>query len=97
MHGDSRSLGDESDQLFQDVVEKDMRPTFPPTTAVPAVRDIAIDCWARNAARRPTFAEVDNALQNAFQARFFPGGARSQSRGFNHLSQLGQHKTVHVA
>lgn len=71
-HGECRSIGEESDALFQEVVTKDLRPVFPPKGVIEGVRSIAIDCWHRNPARRPTFAEVDGVLQTAFQVRSHP-------------------------
>ena len=53
--------------ILHGIAEFDFRPEFP--DAVPmGLRNLAIDCWHRNALRRPTFAEVAVALRGAIEA-----------------------------
>jgi len=67
----SSAIVDMEASLLNAVLEGDKRPVFPPGT-LKAVREVARDCWIRSAARRPTLAEVEDALEAALQAHARP-------------------------
>ena len=54
------------EETLRQVAEVDIRPTWP--AAVPMIlREVAIDCWHRSAARRPPMAETADSLKAAIK------------------------------
>lgn len=55
-------------EVIDGVQQCDYRPLFP-TAVNHAIRDLAIDCWARNSARRPSLVELSANLRKALTVR----------------------------
>lgn len=62
------------DGLLRSIAESELRPTFPATTAK-ALRNVSIDLWLRNPARRPDFYEVAEMIETALEAAAPPEAA----------------------
>lgn len=63
-----RNMGELASVLHA-VAEFDLRPQYPEDRNIPKqLKEVSHDCWIRNAARRPTFAEIVPALEAASEA-----------------------------
>lgn len=54
------------EEVLDTIVQSDIRPLFP-STVHQAISDLAIDCWARNSARRPSLVELGTTLKRALE------------------------------
>jgi hypothetical protein len=56
------------ESVLRAVVDRDLRPFFPVSNPV-SIRDLAASCWARNPAKRPSFAAIQEALEDVIEVR----------------------------
>lgn len=56
------------ESVLRAVAGRDLRPHFPVSSPGP-IRELAASCWARNPARRPGFAAIQEALEEVIEAR----------------------------
>lgn len=65
---DLRAAGEPLGSVLRSVAEFDLRLAFPESSFPKPLREVAIDCWHRNAAKRATFAEAAKLLAAAIEA-----------------------------